>query len=186
MERQYLIFISAAAAGFAALVVVGLFFNPLQAAEAPKDSKIIEAEFGKTAYVRYSSGVIGLVQGLPEKNILRIEAPSELLSTNLGGLKGELRYSGMTIGYVQNGEQKEIEEKDFKTVQYGFLPDAGNMTSYTYRNVDFIAHATSAELIASFIPLDTAKVGDEYPVKIVLEGGPVDLGINEKIIRIVE
>ncbi len=186
MERQYLIFISAAAAGFAALVVVGLFFNPLQAAEGPKDSKIIEAEIGKTAYVRYSSGVIGLVQGLPEKNILRIEAPSELLSTNLGGLKGELRYNGMTISYVQNGEQKEIEEKDFKTVQYGFLPDAGNMTSYTYRNVDFTAHATSAELIASFIPLDTAKVGDEYPVKIVLEGGPVDLGINEKIIRIVE
>jgi hypothetical protein len=185
LERQYLIFIAAAAAGFAALIVVGLFFNPLQAAEDPADSKFIEAEIGKTAYVRYSAGVIKLVQGLPEKNILRIEAPSELLSTNLGGLKGELRYTGMTISYVQNGEQEEIEEQDFKTVQHRFLPDAGNMTSYTYRNVDFIPQATSAELIASFIPLDTAKVGDEYPVKIVLEGGPVDIGVEEKVIKIV-
>lgn len=185
MERQYLIFISAAAAGFAALLIVGLFFNPLQAAEDPSDSNIIEAEIGQTVYVRYSTGVISRVQQLPEKNLLRVEAPAELLSTNLGGLKGELRYTGMTISYVQNGEQKEIDERDFKTVQHSFFPDAGNTTSYTYRNVDFIAQATSAELIASFIPLDTAKVGDEYPVKIILEGGPVDIGIDEKVIKIV-
>jgi hypothetical protein len=187
LERQYLIFIAAAGAGFGALIIVGLFFNPLQAAQdnSSPDTRVVEAEVGKTAYVRYSSGVIGLVQKLPEKNILRIEAPSELLNTDLAGLRGEFRHTSMTISFVQNGELEEIDEKDFKTIQYKFLPDAGNMTSYTYRNVDFNAQATSAQLIASFVPLSTAKVGQEYPVKIILEGGPADIGVEEKIVRVV-
>ena len=72
MERQYLIFIAAAGAGFAALLIFGLFINPLQAApdNSSADTRVVEAEIGKTAYVRYSSGVIGLVQKLPEKNLL--------------------------------------------------------------------------------------------------------------------
>lgn len=185
MERQYIVFIAAAGAGFAALLIVGLYFNPLRA-EPEDDTGVFEAKIGKAAYVRYSGNVIGLVQNLPDKNILRIEAPAELLNTNLAGLKGEFRYTDMTIKYVQNGEQEEISQRDFKTIQYRFLPDAGNMTSYTYRNVDFIAQATSAELIATFVPQSTAKVGDEYAVKIVLEGGPVDIGIAEKTVRIVE
>jgi hypothetical protein len=187
LERQYLIFIAAAGAGFAALLVVGLFFNPLQAEpnNQPTETGVIEAEVGKTAYVRYSSGVIRLVQNLPERNILRIEAPSELLNTNLAGLKGEFRYSAMTISYVQKGKQEEISETDFKTVQYRFLPDAGNVTSYTYRNVDFTAQATSAELIAAFVPLSTARAGEEYPVRIILEGGPADIAVDEKKIKVV-
>lgn len=187
MERQYVIFIIAAGASFAALLVIGLFFNPLQA--QPEDSDedgIIEAEIGKAADVRYSSGFIRQIQNLPDKNILRIEAPSELLNTNLGGVKGELRYSEMTIKYFQNGKLEQVSERDFETIQYRFLPDAGNVTSYTYRNVDFLAQATSAELIATFVPLSTAEVGREYPVKIILEGGPVDIGIQEKIIKIVK
>ncbi len=186
LERQYLIFIVAAAAGFAALLVVGLFFNPLQATPVDIDSGVTKAEIGKTAYVRYSYDVIRLVQGLPVKNILRVEAPSELLSTNLAGLKGEIRYSEMTIRFVQNGKAEEISEKDFKTIQYRFFPDPGNVTSYTYENVEFRALTTSSELVASFVPLSTAKVGQQYPVKMVLEGGPVDIGILEKIIEVVE
>ncbi|HKU49765.1 MAG TPA: hypothetical protein VJP79_07430 [Nitrososphaera sp.] len=187
LERQYLIFIAAAGAGFAALIIVGLFFNPLQAAEGPKsDSGVIEARTGRTAYVHYSSGVIGLVQKLPDKNSVRIEAPSEILNTNLAGLRGELRYTDMTIKYVENGRVKEINEKDFKTVQYRFLPDAGNVTTYTYKNVQFNLQATNAELIASFVPLATAQVGQEYPVKMVLEGGTVDFGIDPKIVKVVQ
>jgi hypothetical protein len=87
---------------------------------------------------------------------------------------------------VQNGKREVVDEKDFGSVQYRFLPDAGNMTSYTYRNVDFNVQATSAQLIASFVPLSTAKVGQEYPVKIILEGGPLDIGIEEKIVKFVE
>lgn len=188
LERQYMIFITAAGAAFAALLVVGLFFNPLKAEQDGPDAEsgVFVAELGDTAYVRYSAGTIRFVQNLPEKNILRIEAPSELLNTNLAGLKGEFRYTEMTIEYVQNGSVEEISEKDFKTIQYRFLPDAGNVTSYTYRNVDFIAQATSAELIAAFQPLSTAEAGQDYPVRIVLEGGPVDIGIEEKIVRFVE
>lgn len=187
MERQYLIFIAAAGAGFAALLIVGLYLNPLLAApdNSNADTRVFEAEIGKTAYVRYSSGVIGLVQKLPERNLLRIEAPSEILNTDLAGLRGEFRHTSMTISYVQNGKVEEIDEKDFKTIQFRFLPDAGNTTSYTYRNVEFNAQATSAQLIASFVPLSTAKVGQEYPVKIILEGGPTDIGVAEKVIRIV-
>lgn len=188
MERQYIIFIAAAAAAFAALMVVGLFFNPLKAEQesTEKESGVFIAELGDTAYVRYSAGTIRLVQNLPDKNILRIEGPSEVLNTNLAGLKGEFRYTDMTIEYVQNGKVEEISEKDFRTIQYRFLPDAGNVTSYTYRNVDFIAQAKSAELVAAFQALSTAKIGQNYPVKIVLEGGPVDIGIEEKTVRFVE
>jgi|GEM_PF-3040575 len=188
LERQYLIFIIAAGAGFAAILIVGLFFNPLHAApdNSNSDTGVVEAKIGKTAYVRYSFGVISLIQDLPEKNLLRIEAPSELLNTDLAGLRGEFRHTSVTISYVQNGKLKEIDEKDFKTVQFRFLPDAGNMTSYTYRNVEYNEQATNAELLASFVPLSTAKVGQEYPVKIILEGGPTDIGVEEKIIKIVE
>jgi hypothetical protein len=87
---------------------------------------------------------------------------------------------------VQNGKSETVDEKDFESIKFRFLPDAGNVTSYTYRNVGFNAQATSAQLIASFVPLSTAKVGDEYSVKIILEGGPVDIGIGEKKVRIVE
>jgi hypothetical protein len=65
------------------------------------------------------------------------------------------------------------------------LPDAGNVTSYTYRNVDFTAQATSAELIAAFVPLSTARAGEEYPVRIILEGGPADIAVDEKKIKVV-
>lgn len=178
---------AAAGAGFAALLFFGLF-NPLQA--APQNPTVndgsFEAKIGKTVYVRYGSSTIDLIQKLPDKNILRIEAPSELLSTDVSALNGDFRHTSMTISYVENGERKRIDEKDFNTVRYKFLPDAGNMTSYTYRNVQFNVHATSAQLIASFVPLDTAKVGQEYPVRIILEGGPVDIGIEEKIVKIVE
>ena len=188
MERQYLIFIAVAGAGFAALLIIGLFVIPLQAApETPAvDRDIIEAEIGKMAYVRYGSGTISQIQNLPDKNILRIEASSELRNTDLAALRGEFRHTSMTIDYVQNGKNETVDEKDFDSIKFRFLPDAGNVTSYTYRNVEFNALATSAQLIASFVPLDTAKVGDEYSVKIILEGGPVDVGIAEKKIRIVE
>lgn len=181
-----MIFIIAAGVGFAALLIVGLFFNPLSAKPADSvDGKFIEATLGKPVYVRYSSGVVSLVQKLPDKNLVRIEAPSQLLNTNLAGLKGEIRYSEMNISYVQNGKVEEVAEKDFKTIQYRFLPDPGNVTKYFYSNVEFNALATSSEIVATFVPLSTAKVGEEYPVKMVLEGGPVDIGIDEKIVKMV-
>ena len=187
MERQYLIFIIAVAVGFSALLIVGFFFNPLKAApqDSSTDSGNIQAKIGKTVYVHYSSGTIGLVQKLPEKNQLRIEAPSELLNTNLAGLKGEVRYTDMTITYVQGGKQETINEKDFKSVVYKFLPDAGNVTSYTYDNVKVNTLAQSSEIIVSFVPLSTAQVGQQYPVKMILKGEPVDIAIDPKIVEIV-
>lgn len=188
MERQYLIFAIAAAAAFGGLLVVGLFFNPPHAAspDSSTDSGVIQAKIGKTAYVHYSSGVIGLIQKLPEKNLVTIEAPAELLNTNLAGLKGEVTYTDMNIQYVQNGKEETINEKDFKTIQYKFLPDPGNMTSYRYENVKVNALATSSQIVVSFVPLPTAKVGEQYQVKMILEGGPVDIGIDPKTIEIVE
>jgi hypothetical protein len=129
--------------------------------------------------------VVTLVQKLPDKNLVTIQAPSQLFNNNLAGLKGQITYSDMTIHYVQNGKPEEVGEKDFKTIQYRYLPDVGNVTKYTYSNVAFNAYTTSSEIVATFVPLSTAKVGDEYPVKMILEGGPADIGIDEKIIKIV-
>ncbi|MGI0025775.1 MAG: hypothetical protein ACREA4_11625, partial [Nitrososphaera sp.] len=112
MERQYLIFIVAAAAVFGALIVVGLYFNPLQSEgesdDGTSDGNVLEAKVGQRVYVRYSSNVIKMIQNLPQKNSLELKASSELLNTNLAGLRGEVRYTDMTIEFVQNGEKERV------------------------------------------------------------------------------
>ncbi len=186
MERQYLIFIAAAAAGFTALIVVGLFFNPMDSeGDTGEDDGTIDAKIGQNVFVRYSANTIGLIQKLPEKSALKLEVSSELHNTNLGGLRGELRYTDMIIEYVQNGKKESVSEDDFDTIQYRFLPDAGNKTTYRYENVDFNAYTTDSQLVASFVPLSTANVGQQYTVKLFLESGIVNYAPQEKIIEIV-
>jgi hypothetical protein len=187
LQRQYLIFVAVAAAGFAALIVVGLYFNPLKSEgkTGTKNDGVVDAKIGQSVHVRYSASTVGLIQKLPAKSAIKLESASELQNTNLGGLKGELRYTDMIIEYVQNGKKETISEKDFDTIQYKFLPDAGNKTTYRYENVDFTSYATSSELVATFVPLSTAKVGQQYTVKLFLDSGTVQYAPQEKIIRIV-
>ncbi|MGI0013564.1 MAG: hypothetical protein ACREBU_09010 [Nitrososphaera sp.] len=190
MERQYLIFIVAAAAVFGALVVVGLYFNPLQTEgksdNGTSDPNTIKAKVGKEVYVRYSSNVVKMIQNLPQKNSLELKASSELLNTNLAGLRGEVRYTDMTIKFVQNGEEESVTDDEFKTIAYRFLPDPGNQTVYTYENVEFRAQTTDSQLIATFVPLSTAEVGQKYTVKLILDAGIINYAIEDRVIEIVE
>jgi hypothetical protein len=189
LERQYLIFIIAAAAGFGTLIVVGLYFNPLKTSGESgngTDDDVIKAKVGQKVYVRYSSNVIKMIQNLPEKNSLELRASSELHNINLGGLRGEVRYTDMTIEYVQNGEQEKVTDDEFRTIAFRFLPDVGNRTTYTYENVEFIAQTTDPQLIATFTPLSTAEVGQRYTVKLVLDAGIINYGIEDRVIEIVE
>ncbi len=188
MERQYLIFIAVAAAAFSALIVVGLFFNPLQTegeTDGSKDRNVLEAKVGKEVYVRYSPNVIKMIQNLPQKNSLELEVSSELHNTNLAGLRGEVRYTDMTMEFFQNGEKEIVTDDDFDTIAYRFLPDAGNQTVYTYENVEFRAQSTDSQLIATFVPLSTAEVGQRYTVKLILDAGILNYAID-RVIEIVE
>ncbi len=92
----------------------------------------------------------------------------------------------MTITWFEDGQEETISEDDFKTIEYRFLPDIGNKTTYTYENVDYIAKTTSAQLVVAVKPLSTANVGEEYTVKIVMHtGGAVGYAIDEKTVRVV-
>ena len=187
MERQHLIFIVAAAVAFGALVVFA-FFNPFQQTEGGEGngSEVIKAKKGQEVYVRYSSAVVKLIQDLPTKNAVEIEVSSELQVTNLAGLRGEIRYPDMEITYVQQGEVETINDDDFRTIEFRFFPDTGNKTKYVYGNVDYIAKAQDSQVVVAVKPLSSAKVGEQYTVKMVLHtGGVVGYQINEKIIEIV-
>ena len=190
MERQYLIFIIAAAAAFGALIVVGLYFNPLRTDDDSgndgADRNVIKAKVGERVYVRYSTKVINMIEKLPEKNSLELEASSELHNINLGGLRGELRYSDMTIAFVQNGEEEKMTDDVFKTIEYRFAPDAGNQTVYTYENVEFRAQTTDSQLIATFVPLSTAEIGHRYTVKLILDAGIINYAIDDRVIEITD
>lgn len=79
-----------------------------------------------------------------------------------------------------------INDNDFKTIEYRFLPDAGNRTRYVYENVDFIANSADSQVIVTVKPLSSAKVGELYTVKLFLRtGGVVDYAIGEKTIEII-
>lgn len=188
LERQHIIFIAAAAAAFGALIVFGLF-NPLQRSEGDADdtgSEVIKVREGETAFVRYSSSVVKLLQDLPDNNEVEVRVSSELQVVNFAGLNGEVRYPEMTIKWIEKGNQEEISEDDFKTIEYRFLPDKGNSTSYVYEDVDYIAKATNAQLLVAVKPLSTAKVGDKYTVELLMHtGGAVSYAISDKIIEIV-
>lgn len=188
MERQYIVFIAAAAGVFAALVVFGLF-NPLQQSEgdAPDTgNETIKVKKGGTAFVRYSPAVVKLMQDLPNNNEVEVRVSSELQVVNFAGLNGEVRYPEMNIKWIEDGEEETISEKDFKTIEYRFLPDKGNTTSYVYEDVDYIAKATNAQLVVAVKPLSTASVGDKYNVELVMHtGGIVSYAISDKIIEIV-
>jgi hypothetical protein len=186
VERQHLVFIIAAGAAFALLIGVA-YFNPFQQSEGEEtDSNVVKARKGQEVYVRYSSSVVKLIQDLPNKNALDLEVSSELQVTNLAGLRGEMRYPDMEITYVQNGETETIDGDDFGTIEYRFFPDAGNMTKYSYDNVDFIAKADDSQVLVAIKPLSTAKIGEQYTIKMVLHtGGVVSYQINEKIIEII-
>ncbi|MGI0014905.1 MAG: hypothetical protein ACREBU_15905, partial [Nitrososphaera sp.] len=77
-------------------------------------------------------------------------------------------------------------DDEFKTIAYRFLPDAGNQTVYTYENVEFRAQTTDSQLIATFVPLSTAEVGQKYTVKLILDAGIINYGIEDRVIEIVE
>ncbi|HEY8140373.1 MAG TPA: hypothetical protein VIE86_04755 [Nitrososphaera sp.] len=188
MERQYLIFIVAAAAAFGALIIVGLYFNPLltgDSGDGNSDPNLIRARVGQEVYVRYSYNVVKMIQSLPANNNLELRAASELHNVNLGGLRGELRYADTMIEYVQNGEEERVSGADFKSIEFKFLPDSGNQTTYTYEDVTFNARATDSQLVATFVPLSTAKVGEKYPVKLVLDAGLINYGIEDRVIEII-
>jgi hypothetical protein len=187
LERQYIIFAAAAAAAFAALIVLGLF-NPLQQSKGDDDSSndVIKAKKGEQVFVRYSPTVIKMIQDLPTRNSVEVEVSSELQNTNLAGLGGQIRYSDMEITYVQEGEVETINDNDFKTIEYKFFPDSGNVTKYVYEKVQYTASTTDSQLIVGVKPLSSAKVGEHYTVRLVLHtGGAIDYEIAEKTIEII-
>lgn len=188
MERQHIIFVAAAAGGFAVLIALA-YFNPFQPSEAGENgnsSDVIKARRGEQVFVRYSSNVVKLIQDLPSRNALELEVSSELQVNNLAGLRGELRYTDMEITYVQGGVIESIDDNDFKTIEYRFLPDAGNKTKYLYDNVDYIVTQQDSQVIVSVMPLSSAKVGEQYTVKLALHtGGVIGYAIDDKIIEIV-
>lgn len=187
MERQYIIFIIAAGAAFAALIGLA-YFNPFQQSEGEENDNpnVINARKGQEVHVRYSPAVVKMIQDLPNKNTVEVEVSSELQVTNLAGLRGEIRYADIEITYVEKDEVETISGDNFKTIEYRWLPDAGNKTSYVYENVDYIAKATDSQVIVTVKPLSTAKVGEEYTVRLVLHtGGIVSYEIGEKTIKIV-
>jgi len=182
LERQHFIFIAAAAAAFTALLLFA-FYNPFQQTDG---TEVIKVKKGDQAYVRYSSAVVKRVQDLPDRNSLEVEVSSELQVTNLGGLNGEVRYTDMTITWVEEGEEKNINDDDFKSIEYRFLPDIGNKTRYVYENADYITKADGSQLIVAIKPLSSAKVGEQYTVSLILHtGGLVDYQIAEKIVEVV-
>jgi hypothetical protein len=195
-----MIFILAAAGTFATLIVVGLLFNPLGKSNSSIASSTnvssnsssiaaIKARVGKQVDIQYSSGVANMIQRLPSNNNVTIVMSSELQNTNFAGLRGEVRYSDELIKYVQKGKVQTIMGDNFKTIEYKFLPDTGNQTLYTFKNVQFISNPNSigdGKVIVSLVPLSTAKVGEHYTVKLELEtGGLINYGIGEKTIEIV-
>jgi len=186
-----MVFIAAAAAVFGALIIVGVFFNPIKTSAGNNNSGneepgVIKAKIGKRVDIKYSANVIGMIQKLPSKNNLTLEVSSELHNTNLAGLLGEFRFSDEIITFVQNGKVESVSADTFKTIEYRFFPDQGNKTTYTYENVKFVSQSKDSQLVASFVPLSTAKVGDKYTVKLVLDtGGIIKYAIGEKTIEIV-
>lgn len=184
MERQHFVFIAAVVVAFALLIVFSVY-NPLQQSEGD-ENEVIKVRKGDQVFVRYSPAVIKMIQDLPNRNTVEVEVSSELQVTNLAGLRGEIRYSDMEITFVDGGQVETINDNDFKTIEYRFLPDAGNRTRYVYENVDFIASSADSQVIVTVKPLSTAKVGELYTVKLFLRtGGVVDYAIGEKTIEII-
>jgi hypothetical protein len=193
LERQHIVFIAAATAIFGALVIVGVFFNPLKSGSSiagnsnnsSNDPNVIKARIGYRIDIRYSSNVVSLIEKLPSRNNLTLEVSSPLHNTNLAGLKGEIRYTGELVTYVQNSEKKTVKGDDFGSVQYRFAPDKGNTTTYAYQNVEYTSTGDNSQLVASSTPLPSAKVGDKYTVKLILDAGTINYAIGEKTIEIV-
>lgn len=189
MERQHIVFIAAAGAAFAALIVIGLYFNPLKtdgSNNSGSNDNAIKARVGEKVNIKYSSATVKRIQDLPANNKLRVEVSSELHNTNLAGLKGEVRYSDMSITYVQKGKEETLDADQFKTIEYRFLPDPGNTTKYVYEDVRFITSSPDAQLVVTVVPLTTAKVGERYTVELVGNtGGIISYGYGEKTIEIV-
>ena len=184
MERQYVVFIVVAAVAFGTLIIVGLFFNPMQTQGENPD--VVKAKIGQEVYVRYSSGVVTQIQNLPSKNKVDVEVSSELHNTNLAGLRGEVRYNDMIIAYVQNGKYEAVRDEVFPTIEYRFFPDSGNKTTYSYENVRFVDNGQNPQLLVSVVPLNSAEVGERYTIKLILDtGGLIKYQIAEKIIEIV-
>jgi hypothetical protein len=185
LERQYIIFAAVAAAAFAALLVFA-FYNPFQQSKGDDNGPDVKAKKGQEVFIRYSSAVVKMIQDLPSKNSVEVEVSSELHNTNLAGINGEIRYSDMKMTFVQGGENETVTDDVFKTIEYRFLPDPGNKTSYEYENVRYVAQSQDSQVVVAVKPLSTAKVGEHYTVKLVLHtGGLVNYKISEKVIEIV-
>jgi hypothetical protein len=190
LERQHLVFIAAAGTVFAALIIVGLYFNPLKSqgtGNTGSNDNIIKARIGQPVNVKYSSTTVKRIQDLPTNNKLRVQVSSELQSTNLAGLGGEIRYSGMSITFVQKGKQETVTENQFKTIEYRFLPDPGNTTKYVYQDIRFVASSPTPQLVVTVVPLTSAKVGERYTVDLIGNtGGVLSYGYGQKTIEIIK
>lgn len=185
LERQHIVFIAGAAAALSALVIVGLYFNPMKT-QGDESSSVTKARIGQEVHIRYSKSVVGQIQNLPSKNNVTVEISSELQNTNLAGLRGEIRYTDMVISYVQNGEKEIVTDDVFPSIKYRFSPDPGNKTTYSYENVRFVATADDPQLLVSVVPLKAAELGERYTVKLIMDtGGLVKYAIAEKVIEIV-
>jgi hypothetical protein len=188
LERQYIIFAAVAAAAFVALIVLANY-NPLQQSKGDGNgnvSDVIKAKKGKEVFIRYSAALIKRIQSLPTKNSVEVEVSSELHNSNLAGIGGELTYTDMAITFVRGGEKETISDDIFKTIEYRFLPDAGNKTSYVYENVRYIGESQDSQVVLAVKPLSTAKIGEHYKVRLVLHtGGIVDYQVSERMIEIV-
>ena len=188
MERQHIIFAAVAAAAFAALIVFANY-NPLRQSNGNDNggvSDVIKAKKGQEVFIRYSAALINRIQSLPTKNSVEVEVSSELHNSRLAGIRGNLTYSDMTITFVRGGEKETITDEIFKTIEYRFLPDAGNKTSYVYENVRYVAQSQDSQVVLAVKPLSTAKVGEHYTVKLILHtGGIVDYKVSERVIEII-
>jgi hypothetical protein len=186
LERQHFIFISAAAAAFAILLVFA-FYNPLQGLQAePEGSEVIKVKKGEEVNITYSPQTVRRVQDLPDRNRVDIQVSSELHVDNFAGLRGEIRYSDMSVTFVRRGEVETVSADEFRSIEYRFLPDAGNRTTYSYEDVEFIAQSEESRIVVTVEPLNTAKVGDQYTIKLYLRTGTaVDFAIAEKTVEII-
>ena len=187
MERQYKIFVAIAGGAFAALILLAIY-NPFSPPASGNDNNVetIKAKIGQKVNVRYSSAVVNMIDNLPSSNSVEIVVSSELQVLNFAGLDSQIRYPNMEITYVQNGKEETVSEKDFKTVEYKFNPDRGNVTKYNYEDVQYISNAGASQAIVTLKPLTTAKVDEHYTIKMVLHtGNPISYKIAEKTIEIV-
>lgn len=187
MERQYKVFIVAISVIVGIISVVAYFYPQISKSAGSDSSDVIEAQLGKKLFIRYSGNVISTIENLPpnKKNNLTLTTSSQLHNIALGGLGGEFRYDSVLISFTQDGQRENLPERIFKSQEYRFFPDPGTNSTYTYQNVKYNAAGPSDQLVATFEPLSSAKVGEKYLVNLQLDTGILKYDFSRKTIEIV-